>query len=233
MQRFSFPDLLLWKDVNISEDAFVHQVSRVLRSSIGEEIVLFNGDGAEYIYTIHTISKKEIELTFKAKYRNTADPEISVRLYQAMPNKYEKIEYILQKWVEVWVSEFVFFRSERSQKLVINERKIKRFKEIIREATEQCGGNRVPTITFLESNIPLPKDGISYVFHTEDTESKPISTIDKESSVLNLFIGPEWGFSPVEILFFQKNNIQKIHLGARILRTETTWIVAIFFLLQR
>jgi 16S rRNA U1498 N3-methylase RsmE len=33
--------------------------------------------------------------------------------------------------------------------------------------------------------------------------------------------------------FFQENHIQKIHLGARILRTETTWVVATFFLLQR
>jgi len=69
----------------------------VLRSTIGEDIVLFNGDGEEYTYTIHAISKKEIELAFKKKYKNMGDSEISVRLYQAMPNKYEKIEYILQK----------------------------------------------------------------------------------------------------------------------------------------
>lgn len=124
--------------------------------------------------------------------------------------------------MEVGVQEFIFFRSERSQKLVINERKIERFREIVREATEQCGGNKVPTITFLESIIPLPSDGLSYVFHTEDTDSKPISSIDKESSIINLFVGPEGGFSPVEISFSQENNIQKIHLGARILRTETT-----------
>ncbi len=178
--------------------------------------------------------------------------------------------------MEVGVSEFVFFRSERSQKLIINERKIERFREIVREATEQCGGNRVPTITFLESKIPLPSDGVSYVFHTEDTESKPISHIIKKffssqelqsnssesdfletrkndeictktadqsepydlygergsqglsanieviSCFLNLFVGPEGGFSPSEILFFQENNVEKIHLGARILRTETT-----------
>lgn len=124
--------------------------------------------------------------------------------------------------MEVGVSEFVFFRSERSQKLVINERKIERFREIAREATEQCGGNRVPIITFLESNISLPKDGISYVFHTEDTYSKHIRDISQKSSSINLFIGPEGGFSSAEMSFFQENNIQKIHLGARILRTETT-----------
>ncbi|MFA6090934.1 MAG: RsmE family RNA methyltransferase [Candidatus Gracilibacteria bacterium] len=233
MQRFSFPDLLLGKNISISDDAFVHQISRVLRSIIDEEIVLFNGDGEEYIYAIHTISKKEIKLTLKEKYRNLGDPEISIRLYQAMPNKYEKIEYILQKGVEVGVSEFVFFRSARSQKLIINERKIERFREIIRESTEQCGGNQVPTITFLESKIPVPNNGLSYVFHTEDTDSKHIRDISQKSSSINLFIGPEGGFSSTEMSFFQENHIQKIHLGARILRTETTGVVATFFLLQR
>jgi 16S rRNA (uracil1498-N3)-methyltransferase len=62
-----------------------------------------------------------------------------VSLYQALPNKYEKIEYILQKGVEVGISKFVFFRSDRSQKLLLSPAKIERFAAIAREAVEQCG----------------------------------------------------------------------------------------------
>lgn len=97
MQRFSFLHLPLGKDISVDEPSFVHQISRVLRSKIGEYIILFNGDGREYIYAIQSIAKKDIELSFVSDHEGVGDPEVSVRLYQALPNKYEKIEYILQK----------------------------------------------------------------------------------------------------------------------------------------
>lgn len=101
MQRFSFPHLSLGKDITLSEVSFVHQISRVLRSDIGENIVLFNGDGREYVYTIRSITREDIGLSFERDHESMGDPKIPIRLYQAIPNKYEKIEYILQKGVEV------------------------------------------------------------------------------------------------------------------------------------
>ena len=67
-----------------------------------------------------------------------------------MPNKYEKIEYILQKGVEIGITKFVFFRSDRSQKLLVTPAKIERFENIAREALEQCGGMVMPEIRWLE-----------------------------------------------------------------------------------
>lgn len=101
MQRFFFSHLPLGKDITISENSFVHQISRVLRATIGESITLFNGDGQEYIYTIGTITKKEIGLSFQETHKGIQDSMKIIRLYQALPNKYEKIEYILQKGIEV------------------------------------------------------------------------------------------------------------------------------------
>jgi RsmE family RNA methyltransferase len=70
--------------------------------------------------------------------------------YQALPNKYEKIEYIIQKGVEVGIARFVFFRSDRSQKLAISPTKIDRYITIAREALEQCGGTRLSEIIFID-----------------------------------------------------------------------------------
>lgn len=97
MQRFFIPHPPLGKDIVIPEPSFFHQISRVLRSSIGDSIVLFNGDGREYVYTIRSIGKKEIGLVFASSYEGIRDSSVHIRLYQALPNKYEKIEYILQK----------------------------------------------------------------------------------------------------------------------------------------
>lgn len=101
MQRFYFQELSLGKNLSISDISFVHQLSHVLRSRVGEGIVLFNGDGQEYLYVIESITKKDIHLLFHKKHVNKCDPETYVRLYQALPNKYEKIEYILQKGTEI------------------------------------------------------------------------------------------------------------------------------------
>lgn len=97
MQRFYFPTLDPSTTLTIHDEGFVHQVSRVLRSAPGDTVMLFSGDGWDYIYEIRTITKKDITLQLREKTKNEADPIHSIQLLQALPNKYEKIEYILQK----------------------------------------------------------------------------------------------------------------------------------------
>ena len=97
MQRFLFREMNLGEDITISEMDFVHQISHVLRSQTGDTVVLFNGDGYDHDYRIQTITKREIELTHIEARENKSDSSMSIRLYQSLPNKYEKIEYILQK----------------------------------------------------------------------------------------------------------------------------------------
>lgn len=97
MQRFYFPDITLTPSLTIREEGFIHQISRVLRSAPGDTIVLFCGDGNDYIYSITSITRKDVSLTLTDIVANTTDPHRIIRLYQALPNKYEKIEWIIQK----------------------------------------------------------------------------------------------------------------------------------------
>lgn len=234
MQRFFFDQTPLNPTLTISEESFVHQISRVLRYTLWDQIILFCGDGKEYVYEIVAITKKDVSLTFKESQENTADPVKTIRLYQALPNKYEKIEYIVQKWVEVGIQEFIFFIADRSQKLVINERKIARFMDIAREALEQCGGNKMPSIRFETKKIfPLKKKENIFVLHTTDNTSKSLAEVSKMNlDELSLFIWPEGGWSDQEITQFQNQNATFVSCGARILRTETAGVVSAFYLLN-
>ena len=233
MQRFLLREAFLGRDIVISEPDFVHQISHVLRSRIGDSIIAFNGDGHEYLYAINSITKKEVWLTYKEKQPNTSDPSTYIRVYQALPNKYEKLEYIVQKWVEVGVREFVFFRAQRSQKLVINERKIERFQDILHEALEQCGGNKLASIVFSDEVMPTPIDGVSYILHTKNIESMPVKSVRDTGVPINIFIGPEWGWSDEEIEAPERKSSQMIHLGNRILRTETAGPLVAFVLMNK
>ena len=59
--------------------------------------MLFDGDGSEMIYEIVSITKKSLSLRGQERRFPKTEPERNISLYQAMPNKIEKIEYILQK----------------------------------------------------------------------------------------------------------------------------------------
>lgn len=80
---------------------------------------------------------------------------------------------------------------------------------------------------------PRPDSGFSLVFHTKSELSIGIKDIVDSENILNLYVGPEGGWSEAEMIHFKKEKVQIVHLGERILRTETTGIVSAFFLIQK
>ena len=138
MQRFfvSFP---LDIDMSITDVDIYHQITRVLRMRPGDRIVLFDGDRSETLYVIESIDKKTIRLHGESRSFPDTEPNKIITLYQALPNKIEKIEYILQKGVEIGIRRFIFFRSDYSQKLILSDGKKERLSVIAQEAVEQCG----------------------------------------------------------------------------------------------
>ena len=96
MQRF-FVTFPLSIDVTITDKDTYHQLTRVLRIQVGDHVVLFDGDGSETEYEVVSIDKKSVSLRGQNRIFPDTEPKKKISLYQAMPNKYEKIEYIIQK----------------------------------------------------------------------------------------------------------------------------------------
>lgn len=230
MQRF-FVKFPLSIDMDISDSDIVHQLTRVLRAQIGESIVLFSWDGTETEYEINRIDKKTIWLRGKAKRNLDSESKKKVYLYQSLPNKYEKIEYIIQKWVEIGIAGFVFFRSERSQKLLLSDNKIERFHLIAKEALEQCGGDIMPEIQFL-NHFPeeISIDTSNIVLDTIG-ENRRLISYDSLSD-MNLWVGPEGGWSELERQKMIDKGFIFARFWERVLRTETAWIVIGFGLMN-
>ncbi|MDD2907643.1 MAG: RsmE family RNA methyltransferase [Candidatus Gracilibacteria bacterium] len=236
MQRFYINDLNTTDFTYVLTDLdIIHQLTKVLRIKLGEKVIFFDGiDEYDYIFQVKQINKKDIMLEQIGRNNNNSEIGFGLNLYQAMPNKQEKIEYIIQKGVEVGIKNFVFFRSDRSQKLLLSENKIERLNKIMIEAIEQSGRNYLPELVFIDKlDFSLIKNDENIVFHTVNEESLSLKDIkiiyDKN---INIFVGPEGGFSEEEI---KKMNIlvfKKVHLGNRILRTETTGIVTSFYIIQ-
>ena len=214
MQRF-FIDRPL-RETEIFDDEIFHQIMRVLRMQKGDQIILFCGDGIEYLYELTNFSKKSVECVQREKYEPTGrESSKNITLYQSMPNKMEKLERIVQKNTELGVKKIIFFRSDRSQKLFLSDSKKERIKAISREALEQCGGLFPVEIIFSDENLESilknkNPDEKRLFLHTEGKKS----TLNELSYAINfgIFIGPEGGWSDSEIQKMNENNLIIVHL---------------------
>lgn len=221
MHRFYISTPLSDVQIRITAADFVHQTTKVLRFQPHDSIVLFNGDGYEYVYAFSCFWKDFAELDFVSKTKNTADSNQKIIVYQALPNKWEKLEFIVQKWVEVGISEFVFFKSERSQPLPITDRKMDRLQIIAKEALEQCGGNQFPKICVANGFPPILPNSV--FLHTQNQKSLSVADFCKYCvpNPLHFFVWPEGGWSDREVEWFFSFGAKNVSIGKRVLRTET------------
>lgn len=233
MQRFYFENI---KDYFFIEDKnFINQVLKVLRSQLWDKFIFFDGKKhTDFVFEISEIQKNKIFFKKLEEIDKNSEIGFEINLFSSIPNKLEKIEFIAQKWTEVWVSNFYFFKSQRSQKIFLNENKVDRIKKIIQEAAEQSNRNKIPNFQIIEKiDFEKLKKEKNIFLHTKDENSIKLSEIKAKSwEKINIFIGPEWWFSDEEIEIFQKNNFQKIFLWNRILRTETVGFTVAFFIIQ-
>ncbi len=235
MQRFFLENLETTNYSFILKDLdMIHQLSRVLRSKPWDKIIFFNGiDFWDYVFEIKDIKKTEILLEQVDRIKKDSEITFDLNLFQAIPNKMDKIELIIKNWVQIWVSNFLFFKAERSQKLVISDKKIERLNKIIIEAVEQSWRNKIPSLVIGEKINFILLEWQKLFLHTKNQDSVLLKDIKIEKNeILNLFIWPEWGFSDDEIWRFWRNDFKSVFLWERILRTELAWISSSFYLIQ-
>lgn len=236
MQRFYFPDLEKTDEsIVIKNMDFLNQLIKVLRVKSWDEFAFFNGvDDIDFLFKIINIDKREIYLEKIWEVENNSEIDFDLNIFSALPNKIEKIEYLIAKAVEVWVSWFYFFRASRSQKLILSENKIERLNKIIKEAVEQSWRTRIPELIIEEDlDLSLLKENENIFFHTKDEKSTSLNNTEIDyNKWINLFVGPEWWFCDEEVDIFSNLWFKKVYLWNRILRTETTSIVTSFYIIQ-
>ncbi len=236
MQRIYLPDTDFSEALEISEADLYHQLTRVLRSRVGDKVIFFDGKKQkDYVYKITAIDKKKVEFEKKKVIKKDSELLLNLHLYQAFPNKVSKLEYIIQKCSEIGYSSMTFFVAEHSQKLGLSDSKEERLRKISIEAIEQCGWNIIPEIIFCEdiTSLTSGKEILSIVCDPT-SEAKQLSKISLKSySDVHVFVGPEWGFSEEELLACNKRGFHRVSLWERILRTETVWEVVGFFMSQK
>jgi 16S rRNA (uracil1498-N3)-methyltransferase len=236
MQRHRFyapPELIAAASVTLAADE-AHHLARVLRLAPGARVWVFDGAGREYECEVTRVGKNEVLLKIVAQVTAAVESPLRIELAQGLA-KGDKFDWIVQKATELGVTRIVPLTTTYSEMRRSEEHatgKVKRWQRIALEALKQCG--RCQLVEIAE-----PMDWPTYceratgdlkLFFSE-RGGRRLSQIAQEAvspiSRLSLAIGPEGGWSEREIDLAREKEFIPIHLGARILRTETAAIAAI------
>ena len=235
MHRFFLSSESFQKDqVNFPEN-IAHQILHVLRLKEGDNVEVLDNSGEAFHVTLLD-TKGQIHLLgeIKRKVDVDSEPQVQIKLYFGLTNR-EKVEWVLQKGTEIGVGAFFPFISFRTQvkSTQIKENKRRRWEEIIREAAEQSGRGRLPVfhqpdrlLTWFDQ--PRSADCMRIIaFEDAEPEPKMLSNLLEvfSGSSIELFVGPEGGFSEGEIQAAISSGCQIVSMGPRILRMETAAIL--------
>jgi len=235
MHRFFIhPDQFNSKEVIFTDD-IAHQISRVLRFKTGDQVIVLDNSGFEYIVTLNLTNSNHVKGLITDKMRSFTEPRIKITLYQSVL-KADKFELVLQKGTELGVSVFSpthFSRSNTASKIAQwPNKRSKRWQKIIREAAEQSRRGRLPLLDQPADfeHVTKSLNGLSIMpyEHESDTTLKEILInwcYKENANNINIFIGPEGGLTSDEIEHATDNGIIPVTLGPRILRSETAGLI--------
>lgn len=222
LNRFYLEGFTKNKIIEIKNSPIYHQIKNVLKMKLGDRVSFFC-NFSEAIYEINFIDNKKIIFNFLREVK-VFKSERDIFLFSSVVKK-DKMEWIVQKAVELGVTKIIPVISDRSEKKELN---LNRLNKISLEASEQCGR---PDIVKIDNIIKYKESlnnllGTSFLadFSGDDFVKKLHSLSDKSKKKINIFIGPEGGFSSVEIDLAKKNKVQIVSLKNYTLRSETATV---------
>ncbi len=229
LHRFLLPQQFTSNQIAIDDREAVHQISRVLKLVVGEEIAVFNGLGAEAICRIVRIDRNRVELEVIEKRQSVLKPAREVVAYIAILKR-DNFEWAVQKATEIGVTTIVPIVSRRTVKLGVRYDRLER---IAREASEQCGRSSMPVIAveqqFTEAIDDALKNNNRVVFFDFSDTQFSSEEISKDKKVA-FFIGPEGGFETSERMLAEQKGCLVRSLGQTTLRAETAVVVASYLM---
>lgn len=235
--RRLFLDVPLSENFTITGDDAKHLLYS-MRVRPEQEFTIVDKDGKVVQAKVVACSADTVQMKF-LHYIDNADTEplIDVVLAQCLP-KGDKMEYIVQKAVELGVKSIVPVVSQHCVVKYDAKKKLQRqqkWQKIADEAAKQCGRTIKPEVEAIIDFKQLAENYSDYTclicYEAEDQLSIKEALQSINSDKYLILIGPEGGLSKDEVEFCKQNNFKSISLGKRILRTETASLAVLSILM--
>lgn len=223
--------------ITILDRGQIRHLSRVMRLKVGGGLRIFDGQSREYECVISAIARDRVALAIQGVKKIAEDKSLSICLACAIPKK-AKIDFIIEKAVELGVGRIIPLRTERTiVKIGLEgvQRKLKRWQAIAREAAKQCGRVTLPVIEpvtpFKDALGKIKEYDLSLIpnLGTDTQNINEIISNFKGRSII-IFIGPEGDFSESEIALSRAAGARGASLGDLTLKVDTAAIAVVSFL---
>lgn len=211
------------ESISIFDYDIVNQVVNVLRIREGEEIIIFNKE-TEFFCNLEQFNRKGIILKILDS-KNIEKQDYRINIYCAVLKK-DNFEFIVQKTVELGISDIYPIITDRTIKTNLN---FERLNKIVKEASEQSGrfySSTVFNVIDLKK-INILKDDLNIVLNMDGENILSAASVIKKTKNINLFIGPEGGWTDEEMFFFKKNNFLNLSIAKNVLRAETAALLSV------
>ena len=229
MVRFYVPQARIEKGMLRVEGDEVRHIRKVLRLKTGDEVVVFNGAAREYEGTIIKEGSSSVMIMVQSILSSKSESPLEISLAQSLL-KGEKMDYLIQKATEMGVNRIIPFFSSRTVPLLEESRRLKRYhrwERIAVEASKQCGRGIVPKIDPIQDFFKMvqtaAQDSLRLIlWEKEGSRLKEILRGSKEKTKIFFVVGPEGGITQEEVEHARREGFIPVHLGRRILRSETS-----------
>ena len=210
----------------LAEDESKHAV-RVLRLGLGDTVALLDGRGGRYTAAIAEANPKRCQLRI-TQHTHVAPRPYFTHVAVAPTKNLDRMEWFVEKAVEVGVERITFLRCARSER---RELKLERLEKIAISALKQSGQAWLPQLddmadfgAFVAGVVPET----TFIAHLEEGERTALTQVAGQGAGCCVLIGPEGDFTPQEIALALERGIRPVTLGDSRLRTETAALAAVF-----
>lgn len=206
----------------------VRHLSRVLRLRVGDAVEICDGACTDYTGVIESIAQDEVRCTLSDAHPSPTEPRCRVTLFQALP-KAGKMEFIVQKCVELGVEAVVPVATARCVAVPVRDFEVKRvrYQRVAAEAAKQSRRGVIPQVAPVRKLEQAALSGFDAAFVAyEEERGRTLKAALRSYTAgalhrVALLIGPEGGLERAEVERLTAQGAVAVSLGARILRTET------------
>ena len=214
--------------IELDDDA-AHYVRSVLRLKQDQNIVLFHGQGGEYVGRFSEVSRKHVRVEIETYFQRDVESPLQVNLGMGI-SRGDRMDWAVQKAVELGVAKLTPLLTERCVTKLTDEKKQQRlqhWQHIVQHAAEQSGRTRLPEMSdIIDISEWLSQQQGLRIFLDPYAEHS-LADLQPENQRVTLLSGPEGGFSESERQLAKAVGFIPVRMGARILRTETAVLSAL------
>lgn len=229
LSRLYSPVALHIGQLLVLEEEYAHYLRTVLRLKSGSSLVMFNGEGGEYLATLTEVNRKIVQVRIESWREHNVESSLQV-VFGLGISRSDRMDFAVQKAVELGVTCITPLNTARCNvplKADKGEQKRKHWQKIAQHASEQSGRTLMPPLHHIIELEQWVTQQQGLKIFLDPYAQLTLNQLQPENTTVTLLSGPEGGFTEQERELAKAAGFIPVALGQRILRTETAALAAL------